>query len=121
MSTWLENLDHGITRLYVSAGMGRSVSVRRVRTAGKIHISIDCGHYLTKFRKSDGHSTCSGYFLPSIEEATPERIAQVRAKTERLNIAHGLENTKWVSLPIETLRAVEEVLRAGKQEESDGG
>lgn len=113
---WIEKLKPGDPVIVVRSGMAAGETVKRVKTVDKLHVTIDHGNYTERFKKHNGFATGEGWNKPYIEEATPERIAEVRSENERLLTAGGLEKTNWRNQPLKVLKAVSAILVATQEQ-----
>lgn len=104
---WRDNLKAG-DPVAVWDGWHHSLhKVDRVTTT-----QIVVGH--SKYRRGDGHMIGGGaWSRHSLKEPTPEVIGEMREKADRM----ALGRIEWSKLPIETVRAVLAVVRAGSHVE----
>lgn len=59
-----------------------------------------------KFRRDNGGIVGHSYSVLHLQEATPERIAEVRKEERARRLVHALEGVSWSALPLEILESV---------------
>lgn len=84
-------------------------------------IVVNCGkngsgttHYM-RFRNTDGYAVGEDSFYTStLEEATPERIFELKRVATRNRVIHKVKNTNWCLVDDDTLAEINAVLTKGK-------
>jgi hypothetical protein len=91
------------------------VHVQRVLKA-----SVDVGPAY-RFRRSDGRSVGGSAWHPgTIEEATPELVAEVRAENERERLMTNVQSVLWDELTTDELRRVMAIVVAASRGGTSG-
>jgi hypothetical protein len=101
---WLGKLQVGDDVIVSGSGIGSIRSIEKVTRKTVTQLTVG----RTKFRLSTGREIGSGSALRRdwLEEATPERIAEVNARKRRSRLIYKLREIDWRSQPLEVLEAV---------------
>lgn len=109
-NTWLQALKPGDQVVVHHWGVGgwKRSEVRNVDRITKTQIVV--AQY--RYRRVDGHGSSGSVWRGRcLAEATPERVATVRAEEHERNVRSVVERTEWRELPLATVEAVVEVLK----------
>lgn len=117
MEAFLKRLKPGDDVIvYYGGGVGGDRrEVAKVQRLTKTLIVLDNG---LKFLKSSGrkYGGGSGRTWTCLEEATPDKVAQVMAEQRKLCMVRFLSGVNWASLPVDVLEKVGAIVKQTKGE-----
>jgi|GEM_PF-978501 len=100
---WLKNVRSG-QPIILDDEQGRRIATVERTTATQIIVN---GH---RFRREDGFRKGDVWARAMLREATPEKIAALKAEQKRIGLAKQMEHRNWRKLPLEVLEAVAALL-----------
>jgi hypothetical protein len=101
---WLQGLQVGDEVAVYGGGMSRGVTIRKVTATSDQYVTVDN----TRYRRSNGCQTGSGYMKACIEYPSDE----YRARAKKQTLVYRFRNLKPESLTTEQL---EQIISIAKQ------
>lgn len=105
---WLSSIKPGDKVIVYWSGGRRIPLIKEVKSVGKKLITLS--DYDKRFNKISGEETGDYWDRASLEEATPEAIAQIQEQTEKQRILERIQIMQFEKLPLSVLRKVDEAI-----------